>query len=143
MISRWKRTATVLGAAVLLAPPIAGLLTFVTRLGLGWWSNDDGSTDLIGLAGTHILMSYVFGSLPACATGVILSIVAWRQGTFTVLAAAAVSAVSAVLYCLAIAIIFPGKPMQIMTLDLALWVTSGAVASALIVRGLIRWARFI
>jgi hypothetical protein len=143
MISRWKRTATVFGAAVLLAPLIAGLLTFVTRLGLGWWSFGDGSIDIIGIAGTHILMSYAFGAVPACATGVILSIVAWRQGTFTVLAAVAASAVAAVLCCLAIAIIFPVKPMRIMTLDLALWVTCVAVASALIVRALLRWARFI
>jgi hypothetical protein len=55
MNPRLKGAATVLGAAVLLAPPIAGLLTFMTRLGLGWWSNGDGSTDLVGIAGTHVL----------------------------------------------------------------------------------------
>jgi hypothetical protein len=141
--SKWKRAATVLGAAVLLAPPIAGLLTFMTRLGLGWWSNGDGSTDLVGIAGTHVLLSYVFGIVPALATGLILSLVVWRRGTFSAPLAIAVSALCALVYCLAVSIIFRGGLVRVMTLNLALWVIFLAVATALIVRALLRWARFI
>jgi hypothetical protein len=143
MNPRLKGAATVLGAAVLLAPPIAGLLTFMTRLGLGWWSNGDGSTDLVGIAGTHVLLSYVFGSLPAIASGLILSILVWRRGTVSALATSGVSAASALVYCLAVAVVFRGEQVRIMSVDLALPLTCLAVVTALILRAVLKWARFL
>jgi hypothetical protein len=141
--SKWKRAATVLGAAVLLAPPIAGLLTFMARLGLGWWSNGDGSTDLVGIAGTHVVLSYIFGSIPALAAGVILSILVWHRSTFSALSVSAVAASSTLVYCLAVAVLIRGELVRVMSAGLAFNLTCLAVATALIVRAMLRWARFI
>lgn len=141
--SPWRRTIAVLGAAMFLAPPIAGLLNFATRLGFGWWPTSDGSTDLVGIAGTHVLMSYIFGSIPAFVSGLILSILVWRQKTISALVVSIVTTLSTLAYCLAIAVNFRGERVQIMSFDLVLSLTCLAVVTALIVRALLRWARFI
>jgi hypothetical protein len=141
--SKWTRAATVLGAAVLLAPPIAGLLTFTTRLGLGWWSNGDGSTDLVGIAGTHVVLSYVFGTIPALASGLILGTLVWRRATLSALSVSAVAASSTLAYCLAVAVLFRGELVRVMSAGLAFNLTCLAVATALIVRAMLRWARFV
>jgi hypothetical protein len=141
--SRWTRAATVLGTALLLGPPIAGLLSFTMRLGLGWLPSGDGTTDLFGLAGTHVLLSYLFGSIPALASGLILSILVWHRGKLSARSVTAVAAICTLAYCLAVAVLLRGELVRVMSPGLAFNLTCLAVVTASIVRAMLKWARFI
>lgn len=142
-ISRWKRAATVFGAATLLAPLIPGLLAFLTRSILGWWPTGGGAADLVRLAGTHVLLCFVFGALPAAAFGLVLSVLVWRKVTVSTFVRVAVSALCTLAYCLAVDLVFRGALARVMSADVVIGLTCLTVVTALIVHTLLRWARFI
>ncbi len=72
-----------------------------------------------------------------------MSILVWRQKTISALVVSIVTTLSTLAYCPAIAVNFRGERVQIMSFDLVLSLTCLAVVTALIVRALLRWARFI
>jgi hypothetical protein len=141
---RWRSAGAVFGAAILLAPPIAGLLVALWQVVHPATALRTAATiDALGLLGTHIIVSYLFGIIPAVLSGLALSLVTWRRGTFSSLVCVTVSALSTLAYCLAIALSLRNSRVLIMTTDRVIGLVCLAVATALIVRAVLRWARFI
>jgi hypothetical protein len=139
-----RRAIAVFGTALFVAPAVGGLLIYLWRIGTRFESVfGDESRDAIGLLAAHFAYGYIFGALPAFVAGLILSAVAWRRGTFSALTAVLVSVAAMLFYCLAVSIIFRSALVRVMTQDLAITGVCVAVATALLMRALLRWARFI
>lgn len=142
-IRGWKRAATVFAAAALFAPPIAGLLALAARFAMGWAPKGDMPSDLIGLAGTHAFLGYVFGALPAAASGLVLSNLVWRRGAITGFTTVTVSAICTLAYCLVADVVFSGALARVLSPELVVILACLTVATSLIVHATLRWARFI
>jgi hypothetical protein len=142
--SPWRRTIAVLGTALFVAPATGGLLIYLWRIGTRFESvTGDESRDAVGLLAAHLGLGYVFGAIPALGAGLILSAVAWRRGTFSAATAVLVSVIAMLLYGFAISIIFRSALVRVMTQDLAFTGVCVAITTALLMRALLRWARFI
>jgi hypothetical protein len=90
----------------------------------------------------HVLLSYVFGSLPVIASAFIFTVLVWYRRTVSAFATSIVRATSFVAYCV-VGVAFRGELMRVMSVEFALSLTCLAVATALILHVILRWARYI